>query len=141
MSSKTAPFRSLCLAVGLTSSFALTASATDMALLDVLLQNGLISQAQYDQLMEKEEVTAADVLSTVSVEESPQVDSPEITEAELASSIALDENVQRAIDDAFDAYRDDMKKKALVDSPVMKVYTKGPTTIGTLETMGRLIRK
>ena len=47
----------------------------------------------------------------------------------------------RAFDDAFDAYRDDMKKKALVDSPIMKVYTKGPTTIGELESMGRLIRK
>ena len=53
MLSKTTPFRSLYLAVGLTSAFALTASATDEALLDVLLQNGLISQAQYDQLMEK----------------------------------------------------------------------------------------
>ena len=30
---------------------------------------------------------------------------------------------------------------ALRDSPVMKVYTKGPTTIGELEAMGRLIRK
>ena len=30
---------------------------------------------------------------------------------------------------------------ALRDSPVMKVYTKGPTTIGELESMGRLIRK
>ena len=115
MSSKTTPFRSLRLAVGLTSSFALTASATDMALLDVLLQNGLISQAQYDQLMEKEEVTAADVLSTVSVEESPQVDSPEITEAELASSIALDENVQRAIDDA-------VASAIIAESPVTASY-------------------
>ena len=47
----------------------------------------------------------------------------------------------RQFDDAFDAYRDDMKKKALADSPVMKVYTKGPTTIQKLESMGRLIRK
>ena len=84
MLSKTTPFRSLYLAVGLTSSFALTASATDEALLDVLLKNGLISQAQYDQLMEKEEVTAADVLSTVSVAERPKIDSSVITEAELA---------------------------------------------------------
>jgi len=29
----------------------------------------------------------------------------------------------------------------LRDSPVMKVYTKGPTTIQELESMGRLIRK
>jgi hypothetical protein len=44
-------------------------------------------------------------------------------------------------DDAFDDYRSDMKKKALANSPVMKVYTKGQTTIGELESMGRLIRK
>jgi len=29
---------------------------------------------------------------------------------------------------------------ALRDSPVMKVYTKGPTTIQELESMGRLVR-
>ena len=46
-----------------------------------------------------------------------------------------------AFDDTFDDYRSDEKKQALVDSPVMKVYTKGPTTIGELESMGRLIRK
>ena len=44
-------------------------------------------------------------------------------------------------DDSFDDYRSDEKKQALADSPVMKVYTKGPTTIGELESMGRLIRK
>ena len=49
--------------------------------------------------------------------------------------------VAREFDDAFDFYRDDEKKKALIDSPVMKVYTKEPTTIEKLESMGRLIRK
>ena len=47
----------------------------------------------------------------------------------------------RKFDDAFDDYRSDEKKQALADSPVMKVYTKGQTTIGDLESMGRLIRK
>ena len=47
----------------------------------------------------------------------------------------------RTHDDTFDDYRSDEKKQALSDSPVMKVYTKGPTTIGELEAMGRLIRK
>ena len=49
--------------------------------------------------------------------------------------------VAREFDDAFDDYRSDEKKQALIDSPVMKVYTKGPTTIEKLEAMGRLIRK
>jgi aspartate ammonia-lyase len=39
------------------SSAASVAFATDKALLDVLLENGLISQPQYDQLLEKEELT------------------------------------------------------------------------------------
>lgn len=47
----------------------------------------------------------------------------------------------RQFDDMFDDYRSDEKKQALRDSPVMKVYTKGPTAIGGLESAGRLIRK
>ena len=46
-----------------------------------------------------------------------------------------------SFDDTFDDYRSDEKKQALADSPVMKVFTKGPTTIEKLESMGRLIRK
>ena len=34
----------------------------------------------------------------------------------------------------------EMIQNALLDSPVMKVYTKGPTTIQELESMGRLVR-
>ena len=39
------------------------------------------------------------------------------------------------------AWNDEKTAELLKDSPVMKVYTKGPTTIGELESMGRLIRK
>jgi len=101
-SPKTSFFRPLWLTAGMASVFAVGASATDKALLDVLMQNGLISEEQYQQLLEKEEVTAAEVLSTVSVApvSTPSAVSPAIAEEELASSVALDESVQRAIDDA-----------------------------------------
>ena len=38
-------------------------------------------------------------------------------------------------------WNDEKTAELLKNSPVMKVYTKGPTTIGGLEAMGRLIRK
>ena len=41
------------------------ASATDKALLDILLSNGLISQAQYEQLAETEVLTTEAVLAGV----------------------------------------------------------------------------
>ena len=50
-------------------------------------------------------------------------------------------DMARKFDDAFDDYRSGDKKQALADSPVMKVYTKGGSTISKLEAMGRLIKK
>ena len=38
-------------------------------------------------------------------------------------------------------WSDEDTAELLTNSPVMKVYSKGPTTIGELESMGRLIRK
>jgi len=38
-------------------------------------------------------------------------------------------------------WNDEKTAELLKNSPVMKVYTKGPTTIGELESIGRLIRK
>ena len=37
--------------------------AADQALLDVLLENGVITQAQYDELMQKESLTSEDILA------------------------------------------------------------------------------
>ena len=37
-------------------------------------------------------------------------------------------------------WNDEKTAELLKNSPVMKAYTKGPTTIGELESMGRLIR-
>ena len=51
----------------LCTSIAFTASATDKALLDILFGNGLITEAQYEQLMQQETVSTAEVLSSVSL--------------------------------------------------------------------------
>ena len=57
----------------------------------------------------------------------------------------MDTAIQRSglkSSDMFDgAWNDEKTAELLKNSPVMKVYTKGPTTIGELESMGRLIRK
>ena len=49
------------------SAVAISASATDKALLDILFENGLITDAQYEQLLQKETVSSAEVLSSVSL--------------------------------------------------------------------------
>jgi phosphate-selective porin len=81
---------------------AMTAVATDQALLDVLLANGVITEAQHAQLSNKESVTATEVLSSISVKESAaneavlaNSESPEAAKVDV-----LNANLQRAIDNA-----------------------------------------
>ena len=100
----------------LCTSVAFTASATDKALLDILFGNGLITEAQYAQLMQQETVSSAEVLSSVSLAPAPTASSAgEVREEELASSVALDENVQRAIDDA-------VANAVMAESPIEASY-------------------
>jgi len=86
-------FISLPLVGALCGGLAMNAAATDRALLEVLLANGVITQTQFDQLAAKEEVSAAEVLSNIST---PQATVP----VEDLEAVALTENVQRAIDEA-----------------------------------------
>jgi len=56
----------------------------------------------------------------------------------------MDTAIQRSglsMTDFQNDWNDEKTAELLKDSPVMKVYSKGPTTIGELESMGRLIRK
>jgi phosphate-selective porin len=100
----------------LCSSLAISASATDKALLDILFGNGLITDAQYEQLLQQEEVTTAEVLSSVTLAPvQPAPAATEIREEEFASAVALDENVQRAIDDA-------VTSAVEAESPVLASY-------------------
>ena len=50
------------LLVALVSGLAAVAQAADKELLDILLSNGVITQAQYDNLMQKESLSSADII-------------------------------------------------------------------------------
>ena len=52
-------------------SLALSAAATDQALLDILLANGVITKAQHAQLTQKEDVSSAEVLSSIATAQPP----------------------------------------------------------------------
>ncbi|MCH1579450.1 MAG: porin, partial [Luminiphilus sp.] len=100
----------------LCSFLAISASATDKALLDILFGNGLITDAQYEQLLQQEEVTTAEVLSSVTLAPvQPAPAATEVREEEFASAVALDENVQRAIDNA-------VASAVEAESPVLASY-------------------
>lgn len=74
--------------------------AADQALLDILLANGVISEAQHAQLTEKESVSASEVLSSIAVDkpdESAAVATGKAAQ-ETADTIVLDRNLRRAID-------------------------------------------
>ena len=74
--------------------------AADRALLDILLANGVISEAQHAQLIEKESVSASEVLSSIAVDQPDE--SAEVATGkdvkETADAIVLDRNLRRAID-------------------------------------------
>jgi len=80
----------------------MSASAADHALLDILLANGVISEAQHTQLTQKEAVTADEVLSSIAIAQPSESNTTLAEEAQgtRAQAVLLDENVKRAIDDA-----------------------------------------
>ncbi len=51
----------IAIAAAVLTSASLTAGAADQALLEILLTNGVITQGQYEQLIEKEAITAQDL--------------------------------------------------------------------------------
>ena len=70
------------------------AQAADRELLEILLQNNVITQEQFDRLVDKESLTTADILAPAP--ESVVV----VREEELEVDVSLDENIQMAIDEA-----------------------------------------
>ena len=78
----------------------MAAVAADQALLDILLANGVISEAQHAQLTEKESVSASEVLSSIAVDEPDESAAVATGKAaqETADTIVLDRNLRRAID-------------------------------------------
>ena len=69
------------------------AQAADRELLEILLQNDVITQEQFDRLVHKESLTTADILT-------PAPETVVVREEELEVDVSLDENIQIAIDEA-----------------------------------------
>ena len=82
----------LALAVLCVSTLNYGAYAADKDLLDVLLENGAITRAQYDDLLKKDEIVIEDVL---------QPDGDEVTEVDVAATGAanVDAGVRSAIEE------------------------------------------
>ena len=84
------------------SSLALSAAATDQALLDILLANGVITEAQHAQLTQKEDVSSAEVLSSIATAQPPasERDNSSVSDEQTTRDVALNDNVKLAIDNA-----------------------------------------
>ena len=83
-------------------SLALSAAATDQALLDILLANGVITEAQHAQLTQKEDVSTAEVLSSIATAQPPasERDNSSVSDEQTTRDVALNDNVKRAINNA-----------------------------------------
>jgi hypothetical protein len=69
-----------------------SAAAADKALLDILLENGVVTQEQYDELMEQETLTSEDILGTPEPDESV---------ASTPASPETEEYIETAVADAL----------------------------------------
>ena len=102
--------------------------SADQALLQILLQNGVITQDQYDQLIDKDTLTTEDILAentTPSVAPSEVEFSAPVDEAELETRIALDDDVAAAIDRAvIDAIASESTIKASYGSKGFRFETR-----------------
>lgn len=75
------------------------AYAADRELLDILLENGVITEEQHARLIKKDEISTADILPSSSTE-APMVVA--VNEEEIVTEVSLDESTQMAINDAVD---------------------------------------
>jgi len=83
-----------CLTFAFIAGQAPAATAADKALLDILLQNGVITTEQHEQLMSKPSLSSEDILPA----ESNTV--VQVVEEDLTPTVALTDDVQSAIDKA-----------------------------------------
>lgn len=94
-------FRARTLAIlisGMSCAIAPIAQAADKALLDVLFENGVITQAQYDNLMQKESLTSKDILGPAATSVEATV-AKEVVVEDLGTS-TLDAQTELAIAEA-----------------------------------------
>ena len=91
------------------------AHAADKALLDILFKNGVITQAQYNQLMSKDTLTTEDILTPTSNPEVSAKTPVTVREENLDVAVSLDDSIQAAIDDA-------VARSVAAESPVLASY-------------------
>ncbi len=119
----------------LTTSFVLgtfgQAYAADKALLDILLENKIITPAQYESLLEKDSLTQNDIFVVAPAETAPaevKTTTPNQDVPTLASTadvtLATDEYIQIAVADAVEARIDK-------DFPVTSSYTSNGFRLGS----------
>jgi phosphate-selective porin OprO/OprP len=84
------------------------AAAADKSLLDALLENGALNQAQYDSLVKQESLSEDDVLKATDASEAESA-------ADSRATVTMDEDVQAAIDDAVES-------KIVEENPVKASY-------------------
>ena len=84
------------------------AMAADQELLDILLGNGVITQAQYDRLMKKDSLTSKDILG--GGEPAPP-----------AADSALDDKVDTAVARAVDKHLDEQAEARVVDKVAQRL--------------------
>jgi len=98
--------RLLPVAAALLLTTPISSYAADKALLDILLENGAITKAQHQQLMAKQELTTADLIPA------SESKTTKVEVEDLSQQIALNDDVQKAIDDAVAAKMDEAPVKA-----------------------------
>ena len=107
------------LALILTGSLSAPVGATDKALLDILKQNGVITQEQYEQLLDKDSLAVQDIFPRETPSGEPEVQS------DLQNKVALSEDVSQAIDRAVeDALASDSSIKASYGSKGFRLETR-----------------
>ncbi len=119
------PARLLALPLLLAAIFlaASQASAADKDLLDVLFQNGLITQAQYDKLMQKSEVTSSDIFAGgVAGGSEQQLDTVAVAPTASRSSQTFDDPA--VIDRIAQAVEDSLGVKASYGSKGFRLETR-----------------
>ncbi len=87
------------------------ANATDKELLDILLANGAITQAQYDQLIKRPSVSSDEVVSATS----ESAGEPAAAPAAAAGQVAVSEETQEAI-------AQEVSRQIKKESPVVASY-------------------
>ncbi len=91
------------------------AVAADQALLDILFNNGVITEAQYNQLIAKETLTTEDILTPINGKVETTSAPVIVREEHIAVAVSLDDSIQTAIDQS-------VARSIAAESPVIASY-------------------